>query len=339
MKRSDGPRAGLRTSLKRLAAVALLGLAVGAIRAPATRAESRVSPESYPVRTLYIVVPYGPGGGVDTLARGIANFLPRYLDVNVVVVNWEGAGTRIAASRFQNTKADGSYLFITAQPDTILGQVVFQGQYDVKSWVPVYSFSSDRPFLAVKADGPYQTLDELVSAMRSKRLLYANTGNADSFHLQSAILRKALGVQFTLVPFRGTSSALAAVVGGNADFTIANIQNYFQTSNVKALALFGSGPDSRLPGVKSMADLGYKVDAVITTRGLSAPPGLPAQLKTKLERAFAKVASDPEFQAWARQVGFVLEPLNSQQWSERIDHLFALATEYESLLREDMRMQ
>lgn len=312
------------------------GVAAAASGQQETRGPGPDGPEAYPVDTIHLVVPWRAGGGVDTLARGVAKFLPRYLKVSVVVDNWDGASSRVGSSRFQTIKPDGAYLMFNVQPDGILGQVLFQGQYDVRTWVPLFAFSSDRPFLAVRADGPYQSLEDLIRAMKSKRVLYANSGTGDSFHLQSAILRRALGVNFVLVPHRGTAGAFNALLGGNADFTIGNVQNYFQYANVRALALFGSGSDRRLPNVKSFQDLGYEVDPVITTRGVWGPPRLPVQLKEQLERVFGRVAEDPEFQAWAEQAGFVLEPLNSRQWEDRINQLFELATRYEPVLRQEL---
>lgn len=316
------------------ALTALIGapLALGASAQPA----AQEGPLPYPVSTLHIVVPYAAGGGVDTLARGIAQYLPRYLKANVVVENWSGAGTRTGAARFHRLEPDGRYVFMNAEPTTILGQLLFGGRYDVQTWQPIYAFSCDQFFLAVKEDSPYRNVADLLEASRSRRVLFATSGVGSAFHLQATLFRVRTGGNFVQVPFDGTSTAFNALIGGNVDFTMGNIQNFFQYQGIRGLAIFAEERDPRVPDIPTLKELGYDVPPVLTTRGIYGPPNLPREIKQTLATALARVASDPDFVKFAERAGFVLELLDSEAYSRRIAELMAMVKEAAPLMEAEL---
>ena len=293
-------------------------------------------PLRYPVNTIHIVVPYDAGGGVDLLARAVAQHLPKYLKASVVVDNAPGAGTRTAAAKFQKTAADGATLFMNAEPTTIIGQVLFDGQYDVKSWTPVYSFSSDTLFVAVQKNGKYKTLADLINAAKSGRVLFSSSGLGAAPHLQLKLMESKTGVKFTLVPFNGTAPAFNALIGGNAHFTFGNVQNYFQYEGIVGLAIADNQRDARIPDIATFKELGFAVPPVLTTRGVYAPPNLPDNIRATLEKAMSKLSADPEFKAFMEKAQFVPDLLDSNGHRKRVQETFDMVVEAAPLMQADM---
>lgn len=325
-------RLSTRSVVAALAALVAGPLMLGA---PASLA-AQEGPLPYPVSTLHIVVPYAPGGGVDTLARAVAQYLPRYLKASVVVENWSGAGTRTGAARFQRVEPDGSYVFMNAEPTTILGQLLFGGRYDVQTWKPIYAFSSDQFFLAVRENSGYRSVADLLEASRARRVLFATSGLGSAFHLQATLFRARTGANFVQVPFDGTSTAFGALLGGTVDFTMGNIQNFFQYQGIRGLAIFADQRDPRVPDMPTLRELGYDVPPVLTTRGVYGPPHLPPAIVETLAAALARVAADADFINLANRAGFVLEPLDSAAYSRRIAQLMAMVNEAAPLMKAEL---
>ena len=289
---------------------------------------------AFPSREVHLIVPYAAGGGIDTATRAFARYLPAVLGVNVVVENWPGAGGRVAAARFQRQPNDGHWVFSDVLPGLSIGQLVYSGQYRFEDWVAIFGYSEDRSAVIVHKSSPFRTFEDLVRAARSRRLTIANPGFGLPIHLQSVVLKDAIGIQYTEVPFNGTAGAFAAVLGKNADFVIGNIQNYFQYEDLRALAVVGDRRDPRLPDVPSTAELGYNVPVVPFTRGFWGPPGLKEDVRQVLESAFRAVVANPEFQAWAKGAGFELQAIPGPELKAVAERGHALTQQFGHLLRE-----
>lgn len=308
----------------------LLALLIVASGSRAAASEEAV----FPSREVHLIVPYAAGGGIDTATRGFARFLPEVLRTSVVVENWPGAGGRVAAARFQRQPNDGHWLYSDVLPSLSIGQLVYGGQYRFEEWVAVFGYSEDRSAVIVVKDSPFHTLHDLVQAARSRRLNIANPGFGLPIHLQSVVLKHAIGIDYTEVPFNGTAGAFAAVLGKNADFVIGNIQNYFQYENLRALAVVGDLRDPRLPDVPSTGELGYRVSVVPFTRGFWGPPGLKEDRRQVLERAFHAVMANPEFQSWAKAAGYELKMIPGPELHEAARQGHLLTEQFAHLLRQ-----
>lgn len=290
--------------------------------------------EDYPTETVRLIVPYSAGGGVDTITRGFAEYLPRYLDdADVVVENWTGAGGRIAAARFQDVSPH--HIYSDVLPSLSISEIGFpdESQHDTLSWHPIYGYSDESLAVFVHADSEYETFDQLVEDMAE--LDAANPGLGTPIHLQGQIMADALDVEFTDIPEDGTSGAFAALLGQNVDFVVGNIQNAFQYDEVRILATFGSERDDRIPDVPTAEELGYDVPAVPQSRGFFAPPEASQEIQDQLEEAFANVVADEDWIAFAEENGVLIVPMDADEFREAVERGHELAQNFEDIIRPE----
>lgn len=331
--------------------LAVLGIALATVTAaaacgtdesPPDPTQTSTSPGSTPdpeetaefeAGTVHILVPYSAGGGVDIASRQVANLLPPYLDATFVVENESGAGGRIAAARFQNAAADGSYIWSDVLPSASVSQLVYDGDHDVLSWVPIYGYSDDYSAVIVTEDSPYETFDELVEAIGEQPLTSAIPGIGTPIHLQSVVMQDALGIEYTDIPNEGTAGAFTALLGGNVDFVLGNVQNVFQYDGLRTLAVVGSERDDRIPDVPSTGELGYDVPVVPFARGFIGPPGMSDGIRDILATALEQVVASEEFKAFAEDNGYVLVPRDSAEFTDVVRQAHELAESFAPLLR------
>lgn len=295
-------------------------------------------PTEYPHDTMEIVVPFGAGGGVDTLARGFARFLPDYLgDANVIVENWPGGGSREGSARFdREAEPNGTTTIFIVEASTVGTQLLIGGEYDATAWEPIAALSKEALAVVVSDDSPYLTMDDLIAAGRDNRLSYSSSGTAGVFHVQTVILGKDLDLNLNHVPFDGSSEAVRAVLGGDVDFMVAGLQNYLTSDGLRALALIAEEGDDRIPDVPTMNDLGHSVVPLTPTRGWFAPAGTSPELVSVLEQAARGVFEDPEFGQWAEQAGLDLAYLGSAEWGAHVDKFADAITRYRDDVLADM---
>src|SRR5262245_1798475 len=204
-------------------------VAVLALRgAPATA-------QTYPNRTIRMVVGFTPGGGTDIMARLIASRLPEVLGQPVVVENRPGAATNIANEMVARSAPDGYTLLVGTSVVAINMALYKKLPYDtVRDLAPVSLFAEAPNVVVVSNKVTARTLQELVALARAKpgALNYSSAGSGTSQHMSGELLKLRTGTDIVHVPFKGTAPSLTAVMGGEVDISFANIPAILQ--HVKA---------------------------------------------------------------------------------------------------------
>ncbi|GAA1628511.1 tripartite tricarboxylate transporter substrate binding protein [Georgenia ruanii] len=253
------------------------------------------SSADYPSKDITLVVPYDAGGASDLAARTLAKEMEKSLDVSVIVENRTGGAGSVGLGSLANAKADGYTLGYMPVETVMLGHRGYDT--DPEDYDYLGQIVAVPATIAVPADSPYQTLQELIDAATENpdTLSVSNSGAGSIWDAATAALNEATGAALKPVPFDGGAPAVTAAIGGQVDAVVAGVSETAQAhkdGQIRVLAVLADEPADALPDVKTAKDLG--IDVSIGGWGLlGAPTGLPEEVVEVLDGAVeAAVASD-----------------------------------------------
>jgi len=251
-----------------------------------------IKAQTYPDRPIKLVVPYAPGGGTDVTARLIAKMLTSSFSQPVSVENKAGAGGIIGQESVARALPDGyTLLFSAAGPLTISPFTYPSLPYDpVKSFEPIILVSSQPLVLVVNADSKIYTLADLlkVSFDSKKGLTYGSFGNGSAAHLAGESFKIATKIDMTHIPYKGTSPALTALLGGDIDMlfdTVSTSAPFIKSGKLRALAVTSKNRSALFPDVPTMAQAGLSGFEAGTWYGMLAPAGTNPKIIQQINRA------------------------------------------------------
>jgi tripartite-type tricarboxylate transporter receptor subunit TctC len=314
--------------------IAILVFAVIVFFAAPAGAQGSKKPD-FPTKPIRIIVYDAAGGNADTETRAMQPHLQKELGVSFVVENITGGGGKIGATQAYKAKPDGYTLMTDLEPKTVIGEVVFGGVYKTANFTSIYSWSVVDYLLMVKKDSPYNDLKSFFQAMKSSSRRFANgsSGVGSSSHLQSAVMRAELGLNYIDVPFDGTAPQMTALMGGNVDFVVSPAsQAYKNASYIKVLGSITEKRVAPFPQVPTFAEQGFKATPMLLVRGMLAPPGLPEDRQKILEEAFARVTAKPEFKDWAKKMAVNLRPTSGKEYHEYLKQTVEMVKQYKEIL-------
>ena len=280
-------------SFGRAVATAALGIVVAA---PAFA-------QTYPDRTVEIINPYTPGGATDIMGRALMDGLASELKQRFVFTNRAGANGSIGTAAVARANPDGYTLLFTAAVSMVVNpQTQKDTGYTVQSFDHICQTLSNEMVLTAHPDLPIKTAGDLIAAAKAKPggLNYAILGVGSIPHLAAIELEQAAGVKYNAVPFKGDFEVMQQVLGRHVDFGASTLSGA-ATSGLRLLGVFSKQRNPAIPDVPTFKELGYDV-APLSIGGLSAPKGLPADVKQKLEAACKTAAASEHYLKITRAV-------------------------------------
>jgi tripartite-type tricarboxylate transporter receptor subunit TctC len=275
------------------AAALVAALTLGAL-APAVA-------QTYPDRTIKIIVPQPPGGGFDTVGRILAEKLGPLLGQTVLVENRVGAGTRVGTEAAAKSAPDGYTLLLGALSNMALNAGLYTDlPYDpIKDFTPIGMAVTWSYTLVARKDLPQKDLKELIAYAREnpEKVTYASAGKGSGQHLAMAATAQLAGVKLTHVAYRGAQAAYQDVLGGRVDlfFDISSTaRSQVDGGTVRALAVSSKARQKMHPDVPSVMETGVAPLDMESWFGLFAPAATPAPVLARLRAEFAKVVAMPE---------------------------------------------
>lgn len=282
----------------------------------------------WPERPITVVVPFGPGGANDLIARVAAAGLSKRLGQTVIVENKPGAGTIVGASYVARAKPDG-YTFLIGAAGVITNSLLrTKMPYADSDLVPVGMIAVAPSVIVVSPSSPANNMKEFVALAKSKGkdgMNFATAGGGSTPHFVSEMLKDATGAQFTIVPYKSGQDGVNAVLGNSVDATSEAsivVLPQIKAGKLKAIATTFERRISAYPSLPTTAEQGFPSVNIGHWAGLFAPKGTPpaiiarvnaelqASMKTKettdrlvpsgIEPAAGSVASFAEFIAAER---------------------------------------
>lgn len=265
----------------------------------------------FPEKDLTLIVPWAAGGGTDTIARALVKNAPKYLGVNVNVVNKTGGQGVVGMADVSTSRADGHTVgLITFGLSTY--KLLGLSTMTYRDFQLLQLLNQSAAVIYVKADSKWKNLKELVDYSRAKpgQVSLGHTGVGGDKHLAVASFATEIGIEFNYVPFDGAAPARSAVLGGHVDVGvagIAEIKQLYEAGEVKVLCVLNNEKEANFSNIPTVVEAGYKIAApVLDWRGLAVPKGVPAERVTILKEGFKKMFDDPEFRTFCEGVGLNL---------------------------------
>lgn len=272
----------------------------------------------FPKKTITITVPVSAGGGTDLLTRAMAGPLKAKLGQTVIVTNKTGAGGAIGFAAGAAEKPDG-YNVTALVAELLTVPQVAKVNFSYKSFEPVCNVNSSYGTITVRADAPYNTLQEFIDYAKKHpgQIKIGNSGVGGIWHFVAAAFAAEAGIKVTHVPFEGGGSAVVALAGGHVDAVPVTPQEVeVQVSAGKAKILTVLSPE-RLPeiaNVPTAEELGFKNLVFTIWRGFGVPKGTPASVVATLRDAFKSVLDDPSVTEFMASKHFAKDFRDSQDF-------------------------
>ena len=266
-------------------------------------AAGTASAQEWPTRPVKLIVPYPAGGGVDVMARALAQRLQDKWQQPITIDNRPGANTLIGTEAVARSTDNHTLLFTTDATFTINPHLYNKLPYDAeKDFVPVTQLVAFSQMLVANANLPANTLKELLALAKEKpgSLSYASYGPGSQPQLATEMLKQKAGVFIVHIPYRGIPQAVTAVVSGEVPLTwsgIVSARPHIASKRIKPLAFGGKTRAAAYPDVPTMTELGFpEVDANVWV-GVFAPASFAPALVSRMHRDILAVISEPDFRS------------------------------------------
>jgi tripartite-type tricarboxylate transporter receptor subunit TctC len=290
---------------------AMLAAAIAALVSAVTGATA----QTYPDRTITVIVPYAPGGNTDVIARIMLEGMTPHIG-RFVIENVSGAGGTTGSTRGARAAPDG-YTLLVGQMGTHAASVGLYG--DKLGYNPVNDFEhvtqfTDTPIgIFVKKDFPAKTLRELIDQLKASpgKLTNGHGGVGATSHVSCLLFASLIGSRATLIGYRGSGPALNDLITGQYDFMCDQIPHtigHVEAGSIRLLALAQTERSPVIPNVPTTAEAGLPQLQASGWNALFAPKGTPKAIVDRLAEAAAKAFEDPATRKRLTDIGAVIPP-------------------------------
>lgn len=289
-----------------------------------------VSAQDYPTRPVTIIVPYGPGGGVDINTRSLAPHLGEALGQEVVVENRTGGGGVTGHTMGAKARADG-YTLTMVSPGIVNAPWLVEGVgFTPEEYAYIGQVTFVPNFLIVNADSPYQTVDDLLDAMKDNPgdIAAGQVNGWPSSAVAQAVFLARADVDAKMVPgYGGGADKMTGILGNHIDFAFVNVNEALPQAEAGKIRVLAAAADERspyFPDVPTFNELGHDV-SVGVWRTLAAPAGTPQEILDKLNAALQEALASPELKEDFEKVALTIDYLSPEATEEKV------MSEYKSL--------
>ena len=268
-----------------------------------------VAAQDYPAKSVRLIVPASPGGGLDIMARAVALELTPMWGQSVVVDNRPGAGVFLGTEMVSKAPADGyTMLMINAN---LAPNLVLLKRLDVGRQLTGVAKIADLPTaLAVNTSLPVRSVKDLIALAGSSKLAYSTTGNGTTSNITGEMLKLAAKVDITHVPYKGGNPAMAAVISGEVGMgfaSLASVRVHEKAGRVRVLAIASTKRSALAPDVPTLNET-FPGVIVETWVGMVAPAGVSRPVLRKVNADVVKVVKMPEIAKRLTDQGYDLQP-------------------------------
>ena len=306
-------------------------IAYAAALALSTGIPALAQAQSYPQRTIRVVVSFPPGGSTDFMARVLAQHLPALLGQTIVVDNRGGAAGTVGTDIVAKGEPDGHTLLVTADPPiTIAPSIYPRLPYDPVRDLPAITEMINYPYVAVvHVSVPAKTLQDLIALAKAQpgKLRYAHPGVGTGIQLGVELFKMMLNVDILGVPYKGGGPAMIAIVGNEAQLSFATPPSslpHVKAGKLRALAVTTSKRSAALPDLPTFAEAGvpgYHVDGWV---GLFAPAKTPPRVIERLYTEVGKVLQRADVKEYVLAGGSEITGLATEATRKKIRNEIAM---------------
>lgn len=283
-------------SLSVISAIILSGLAMTALA------------DNYPQGDISLVVPFDPGGSVDTTSRIIAETANTILNgAKVVVKNHPGGGGVVGQTFAAHAKADG-YTVLAMTSSVVTNPRMKGASYSVDDFKPVALYNLDPEVIVVPAISPFHTAEEFITAAKQRKVNIVVAGIGTSHHMAGLAIERVTGLKFNFIPTKGFGKQVQAVVGGHADaalWPLGEAASQIDNGGVRILALAAEKRSERFPDIPTFHEVGIDIPIWATFRGWAVPAATPDEIIATLSNLMKAVYETPAYIRKMKAAGFI----------------------------------
>ncbi len=256
--------------------------------------------QTYPTKSVRIIVPLAPGGNVDLVARALAQQMSENIGQQVIIENRPGASSLVGTQFVAKTPADGYTFLAIANTFATVPSIVSQPGYD-----PFRDFSAVTltclvpQVLVVNPALPVKTVKELVALAKARpgELTYATSGPGGTGHMAMELFSRHVGMRMLHVPYKGNSQAIVDVIGGQVMLMfdqVSTSEPYIKAGRLRGLAVSSRARSPLFPNLPTIDEAGVKAFEDITFNGLMAPAGTARDIRVRMQQEVAKAVAAPK---------------------------------------------
>jgi len=280
--------------------------------------------QDYPSKPIRVLVPFAPGGAVDTTARILAQKMTERLGWQFVVDNRPGGNGFIATTAVAKAAPDGYTLLMAHTGEFAVNPAVFANvPYELdRDFIPI-TMVTDAPMLYLaNSQVPFNSFQELVAAAKAKpgAISFSSAGNGSINHLAGEWLALAAGIKLLHVPYKGGAPAATAIAAGDVQLGVVSIPGatpHLKSGRAKVLGITTAKRSTLDPAWVTPRDAGLDVDASIWV-GLLAPKGVPQPIVERLNVEVRRTLDDPDVRKRYADQGFETVGMSSADFHARI---------------------
>jgi tripartite-type tricarboxylate transporter receptor subunit TctC len=269
--------------------------------------------QSYPSRTVRIIVPYAAGGNTDITARAIGARLAEVFGQQVIVDNRPGGGTNIGSELAAKALPDGYTLFMGGASNAINMTLYAKPPYDtLRDFAPIVLCVKGANVLSVHPSLPAKNLKELIALAKQRpgQLNFASSGLGSSNQMAGELFKMMAGINIVHVPYKGNAPALTDAIAGNVEMVFSGVPAlvpHIKSGRLRAIAIGSLKRFPAIPEVPTFDESGLKGYEATTWFGLMAPARTPKEIVARLNTEVGRILASPDLRQ--RFVNDGLEPI------------------------------
>ena len=280
--------------------------------------------QPYPSKAIRVIIAQAPGSATDVVSRVISNKLAESLGQQLVIDARPGAGGTLGTELAARAAPDGYTLFMANNSTHGSNPALYAKlPYDaVKDFAPIIYVVATPYVLSVHPSLPAKSVKELIALAKARPGLinYASAGNGSTHHLSGELLKTMAGIDIVHIPYKGTTPAIAALIGGEVSImfaTVTGIQPQIKNGRARGLAVTTPKRSNMMPELPTMAETlpGFEM---LSWFGLLAPAGTPPAIVNRLNVETAKVLANPEVRSLLATQGFEVMAGTPEQFGDYI---------------------
>jgi tripartite-type tricarboxylate transporter receptor subunit TctC len=255
--------------------------------------------QTYPAKTVRMIVPFAPGGNTDIIARVFAPKMAEALGQQVIIDNRGGAGSTIGTEIAAKSPPDGYTLLMVSAAHTINPAMVKKLPYDsVRDFTPISVIADVPTAFVVHPSLPAKNVKEFLAIAKSRpgEIFYSTAGRGTVGHLSAELLNSVAKIKLTAVHYKGSGPSMVDLVAGNVQMQFPSMPaavQYTRPGRLRMIAQTGEKRSGAAPDVPTMQEQGLKNFVVSSGFALFAPAGTPRPIVDRVHAALLKALNDP----------------------------------------------
>ena len=256
--------------------------------------------QTYPTKTIKMIVPFSAGSVTDIIARALSDVMSKDLGQPIIIENKLGAGGTIAAAQVAKSDPDGYTLLVHSSGHALNPSIYPNLPYDtLKDLTGITPLAAIPNVLVVNPNKGWKNLADMVAAVKANpdQMNYGSAGIGSATHMNAEKFNLVAGIKATHVPYKGTPEAISEVIGGRIDWffsPLASALPLIKSGQLQALAISTPKRSSALPSLPTTIEAGYPNSDYILWVGLIAPTNIPPSVVKKLNDEVIKAQANPE---------------------------------------------